>query len=119
MPNFLFVECGTGSDQHGQDATKAAVRACRNAIEFNSLPAMRELVPGGYQAMRVHVQLGVPREYAGEVDVGAVAAVFPYGDVAVRVEQGGLCADSGVALEAMGDKSTDMIIVVACVTVGW
>jgi uncharacterized protein (TIGR02058 family) len=32
MEHVLFVEVGFGSDQHGQDATKAAVRACRNAI---------------------------------------------------------------------------------------
>lgn len=32
MKEVLFVEVGFGSDQHGQDATKAAVRACRNAI---------------------------------------------------------------------------------------
>ena len=41
----LFAECGFGADQHGQDATKAAVRACRNAIEFNSVPSVRAVVP--------------------------------------------------------------------------
>ena len=30
----LFVEMGWGADQHGQNATKACVRAARNAIEF-------------------------------------------------------------------------------------
>ena len=29
----LFVEMGWGADQHGQNATKACVRAARNAIE--------------------------------------------------------------------------------------
>lgn len=38
MERVLFSECGFGADQHGQDATKAALRACRNAIEFNSIP---------------------------------------------------------------------------------
>jgi hypothetical protein len=32
---------------------------------------------------------------------------------------GGLLADSGVALAAMGDKNSDMIIAVACVSVGF
>ena len=41
MEKVLFVEAGFGCDQHGQNSTKAAVRACRNAIEFNSLPALR------------------------------------------------------------------------------
>ena len=30
----LFVEMGWGADQHGQNATKACVRAARNAIEL-------------------------------------------------------------------------------------
>ena len=45
--------------------------------------------------------------------------MFPYGDLKVEVEPGGLLADSGVALAAMGDKNSDMIIAVACVTVGF
>ena len=82
----LFVEAGWGCDQHGQNVTvrsllsvtwchqaiallkwpasstqKAAVRACRNAIEFNSLPAVRKVVPGGYDNLRLHVKLGSPR----------------------------------------------------------
>ena len=40
---------------------RACVRACRNAIEFNSLPAIKKIVPGGYEAMRLHVKVGTPR----------------------------------------------------------
>ena len=39
---------------------KAATRACRNAIEFNSLPAMGKLIPGGYAGMRLHIKIGTP-----------------------------------------------------------
>ena len=119
VPSVLFVECGMGADQHGQNPTKACVRACRNAIEFNSLPAMRQLIPGGYEGMRLHVQLGVPPSYRDGIDLEQVAAVFPYGRLKIDIEPGGLLADSGVALEAMGDKNSDMIIAVACVTVGY
>lgn len=41
---------------------------------------------------------------------------------AVRVMQfqrGGMRASSGIAIEALGDKNDDMIIAVACVTVGY
>ena len=41
------------------------------------------------------------------------------GEVRIDIEPGGLLADSGIALEAMGDKNRDMIIAVACVTVGY
>eukprot|EP00252_Welwitschia_mirabilis_P024653 TRINITY_DN7377_c0_g1_i2.p1 TRINITY_DN7377_c0_g1~~TRINITY_DN7377_c0_g1_i2.p1 ORF type:complete len:129 (+),score=10.80 TRINITY_DN7377_c0_g1_i2:28-414(+) len=38
---ILFVEMGVGYDQHGQDITKAAMRACRDAISSNSIAAFR------------------------------------------------------------------------------
>ncbi|GMN43580.1 hypothetical protein TIFTF001_012781 [Ficus carica] len=38
---LLFVEMGVGYDQHGQDITAAAMRACRDAISSNSIPAFR------------------------------------------------------------------------------
>ena len=72
----LFVECGFGNDSHGQNATKAAVRACRNAIEFNSIPSIGALVPGGYDGMELRVQIAVPTTPSG-VDINAVKAVFP------------------------------------------
>ena len=42
---IFFIEVGFGNDSHGQSATKAAVRACRNAIEFNSIPSIKRLIP--------------------------------------------------------------------------
>lgn len=44
LNRLMFVQCGFGCDQHGYretvGATQAAIRACRNAIEFNSIPGM-------------------------------------------------------------------------------
>lgn len=114
---ILFVETGFGCDQHGQNATKAAVRACRNAIEFNSLPAMRELIPGGYDNMKLKVQVAVPN--ADEVDVNVIKQVFPYGEVTPVIQEGGLCANSEIRLSVLGDKNTDMLIAVAAVYVGY
>jgi uncharacterized protein (TIGR02058 family) len=112
----LLVETGWGCDQHGQSSTKAAVRACRNAIEFNSLP-IRSLIPGGVAKMRVHVKVAVP--HPASVDTAAVAAVFPYGTLSpVEVVDGGLEAPSYVALAEMGDKNDLLVIAVAAVTVG-
>ena len=114
----LFAECGFGADQHGQDATKAAVRACRNAIEFNSVPSVRAVVPGGYAKMKIHVQLGVPEN--AKVDAGRVREVFPYGEVVdVQIDTGGLRARSWISIPAQGDANDDFLICVACVTVGY
>ena len=77
MTQILFVECGFGNDQHGQNATKAAVRACRNAIEFNSIPSVRNLVPGGRDNMKLLIQFASPEPHT--IDVNQVKAVFPYG----------------------------------------
>uniref|UniRef100_A0A7S0SHI2 Uncharacterized protein n=1 Tax=Mantoniella antarctica TaxID=81844 RepID=A0A7S0SHI2_9CHLO len=119
MTQVLFVEVGMGADQHGQDATKAAVRACRNAIEFNSIPSIRAIVPGGYDAMKLHIQIGAPE--GAKIDLAKVRAVFPYGNIVdpIDVCVGGLLAKSGIAIPEMGDKNDDFVICVASVTVGY
>ena len=40
----LLTRCGC-THIAAQSSTKAAVRACRNAIEFNSIPSIRRLIP--------------------------------------------------------------------------
>jgi uncharacterized protein (TIGR02058 family) len=124
MTKTLFVELGVGSDPHGQTGTKAAVRACKDAISFNSLPAIADLIPGGYGGMKLHVLVAAPiDEYP--VDVDEVKKVFPYGKVHVELVQGGMVASSGIAIEAMGDgfeegkANDDFIVVNAAVSVGY
>jgi hypothetical protein len=38
-----------------------------NAIEFNSIPCIQDLVPGGRANMKIKIRLGVPEE-AGKVE---------------------------------------------------
>ena len=79
---------------------------------------VRTIIPGSYEAMRLHVQLAVPEPEA--VDLDAVAACFPYGMlVRVDVEQGGLRASSRAGLLAEEPAEAHMTVAVACVTVGW
>ena len=108
---------GFGCDGHGQDSTKAAVRAARNAIEFNSIPSIRRLVPGGYDNLMLHVKIGVP--HPERVDEEQVKKVFPYGACDVVVVEGGLSAGSGIAIPSLGDSSDEMVIAVCAVTVGF
>ncbi|KAL6562074.1 hypothetical protein OROGR_003081 [Orobanche gracilis] len=102
---LLFVEMGVGYDQHGQDITSAAMRACRDAISSNSIPAFRKgSVPGvSFDEMKLQIKLGVPRTIRHLLDIEKVKSVFPYG---VRVEE-------------MGDKNDDCYIVNAAVYVGY
>ncbi|CAN8072247.1 unnamed protein product [Agarophyton chilense] len=119
-PKVSVVEIGMGTDLHGQNATKAAVRACRNAIEFTSLPGLARILPGGdYSKMKIHVKLGVPAPFQNEIDLDSIKTQFPYGTVTVHVETGGLKCSSGVVLEEQGDGEGDdrAIVVIAAVSV--
>lgn len=119
VETVLFVECGFGNDSHGQNATKAAVRACRNSIEFNSIPSVNQLVPGGYNGLKLDVVLAVPAKYRDDLDLSQCADVFPYGSIRFQVQDGGMIAPSGIAIDRLGDKNEDMVVVCCAVTVGY
>lgn len=116
---LMFVELGFGVDQHGENnATKAAIRAVRNAIEFNSIPGVIEHIPGGRKEMLIHVKLGVPSTMP--VDKLDVAKVFPYGKLLpMEVVPGGLMFPTGRVVEELGDSNDQAICVVACISIGY
>ncbi|KAI4306400.1 hypothetical protein L6164_029681 [Bauhinia variegata] len=119
---LLFVEMGVGYDQHGQDITAAAMRACRDAISSNSIPAFRRgSIPGvTFDQMKLQIKLGVPHSLQQLLDIEKVKSVFPYGKIVnVEVVDGGLICSSGVHVEEMGDKNDDCYIVNAAVYVGY
>ncbi|XP_023544561.1 uncharacterized protein LOC111804102 [Cucurbita pepo subsp. pepo] len=119
---LLFVEMGVGYDQHGQDITAAAMRACRDAISSNSIPAFRRgSIPGvTFAEMKLQIKLGVPHSLQQSLDIEKVKSVFPYGKIMnVEVVDGGLICSSGVHVEEMGDKNDDCYIVNAAVYVGY
>ena len=91
IAKVALVELGSGCC-HNTNSTKAAIRACNNAIEWNSVK-VTTIIPGGYDALRLHVQIGVPSPET--VDLDAVARCFPYGQLLpVAVEEGGLLGSS-------------------------
>ena len=46
-------------------------------------------MPNGYEGMKLAVDLAVPEAYHEHIDVDAVEAVFPYGEVRVELQPGG------------------------------
>ena len=82
-----ILELGAGAALHGGDYTKAACRAVQNAIYHSSLTFIRSLGLDSTK-MKVAVTVGVQKPEA--VDVAAVKAVLPHGDVTVNVRHGGL-----------------------------
>jgi uncharacterized protein (TIGR02058 family) len=110
----LFLEMGLGVDLVGEDMTKAACRAAREAIGRTSLPGVGLLLPDADRAhMQVQVEVAVPRP--DEVDTAAVAAVFPYGEVVVTAVAGGMRTHNGTDY---GPGQDHLIIAVAVVAVG-
>ena len=119
MEKVMFIEIGMGVDLHGQDATAAAVRACRNAIQNNSMPGLRSVLPGNdINNMKVRVRLGAPVP-AEQIDLEKVKKTFPYGQVSIEVVSGGLICSSGVVLPDKGDANDEVIVVNAAVEVGF
>jgi uncharacterized protein (TIGR02058 family) len=117
MQQVMFIELGMGADLHGQSVTKAAVRAVRDAIGRNSMPGMRGLTGGDVTRMKVHVRLAVPAD-ADSLDLEAVRAVLPYGEVTFEVVQGGMLTPHGVFLADKGDRNDLIYVVNAAVEVG-
>jgi uncharacterized protein (TIGR02058 family) len=95
MAEAMFIELGMGVDLQGQDATKAATRAIRDAIGRNYLPGVRRMLENSGGRMLVQVRLGVPAE-AGGVDIAAVKAALPYGEISVEVQPGGMMVPNGL-----------------------
>jgi uncharacterized protein (TIGR02058 family) len=119
MEKIFFIETGMGIDVHGQDITKASVRAVQNAIHFNSLPGLRSVLPDqNIHNMKVNVRLAIPCD-KDKLNEDVVKKVLPYGTVTVEAIDGGMLTTSGVILEEKGDKNDQMYIVVAAVEVGY
>src|SRR5258708_579899 len=83
----VVVELGMGTDMHGGDYTKAAVRAVEDALRHSSLSLIGALGVD-VQAMQVEVTVGV--QQPDRVDVAVVKAALPHGEVTVKPVKGGL-----------------------------
>jgi len=118
MERIFFIELGMGTDLHGQNITKAAVRVVQNAIPRNSMPGIRAMLPGGtLDQMKVNVKLAVPCD-KDRLDLDAVKAVLPYGQVTIDVQDGGMLTSSGIVLPDKDDVNDLIYVVVASVEVG-
>lgn len=119
METILFIETGTGIDVHGQDVNVAAERAVTDAIHSNSLPGIREILPGGnLEKMKVKVKLALPKDLE-QLDKSKIKKLIPYGLVTVEVMTGGMATTSGIVLEEHDDKNDLMYIVIAVIEIGY
>jgi len=88
-----LVEVGTGVDLHGEDETKAAQRAVKDAISHSSMVGLGQLFKIKSfseleEALMVDVTVATPNPE--KVDGDAVLATLPEGKRRINVVKGGL-----------------------------
>lgn len=83
----IILEMGTGNDLHGEDYTKAAKRAVQDAIHHSSLALFRSL---DIDPETMQIELRLAAQEPDRIDLEAVAATLPYGQVTPSAIMGGL-----------------------------
>jgi uncharacterized protein (TIGR02058 family) len=111
----FIIEIGTGVEQHGQDVTRAAAKAVKDAIGRVSLVGLLEMVAlEDLNEMLVEVLIACP--HPEEVNTGEVLQALPFGQKEIEVVEGGMLVH-GHDLRELKDKSDEIIIANAAVTV--
>jgi uncharacterized protein (TIGR02058 family) len=111
----FIVEIGTGVDLHGEDVTKAACRAVKDAVSRSCLCGIVEIL--GIEdlgAIDVEIVVAVPRPE--DVDVDRVRAEVPIGRKTVRAVEGGMTA-KGLCVARFAADCDRIVVANAAVTV--
>jgi uncharacterized protein (TIGR02058 family) len=95
------TEMGMGIDVHGGDYTKAACRAVSDAIRHSSLNFFPH-IDHAREDMQLQVKIGAGQPE--QVDTAIVAKEFPYGNVSIQAELGGL--------DVIAENGTDRMVIV-------
>ena len=115
--NRFIVEIGTGIDLHGEDVTKAACRAVKNAVSSSCLCGLVEIL--GIRDLQstdlqVEILVAVPRPQ--DVDLDRVIAEVPIGRKTAKAVEGGMIT-KGICVEQFAPGSSQIIVANAAVTV--
>lgn len=109
------IELGMGSDLHGQDVTKAAQRAVKDAISRSCLCGLVEIFEiKDLNNMYVHVKVAAP--YPENVDKNRVLDAIPFGNKTIEVMKGGMVVP-GLFIPDLGDSADTIVTVNAAVEV--
>ena len=110
-----IVELGWGADLHGQDVTKAAERAVRDAISKSCLCGISEILEiKDFNEVNVHVTIATPNPE--KVDKEKVMKALPIGKKSVEIVKGGMEAP-GLYVKEFGDFQDSIVVANACVEV--
>jgi uncharacterized protein (TIGR02058 family) len=109
------IELGYAADLHGEDMTKAAIRAVRDAVSRICLCGIVEICGRDrFQDVFVHAEIAVP--VPEEVDHEAVLAVIPIGEASLNVTKGGMSVP-GIEVPCFAPGVSNIVIACAALTV--
>jgi uncharacterized protein (TIGR02058 family) len=113
--NRFIVEIGTGADLHGEDVTKAACRAVKDAISRSCLCGLVEIMGiADLQLIQVDILVASPRP--SDVDLEQVKATAPIGQKTARSVAGGMVV-KGLCVPDFAPDCNQIVVVNAAVTV--
>ena len=111
----FIVEIGTGADLHGEDVTKAACRAVKDAISRSCLCGLVEILGiEDLKAIQVDISVACPKP--DKVDLEQVKATVPIGQKTARAVEGGMTA-KGLCVPKFAPNCDQIIVANAAVTV--
>lgn len=114
--NRYIIEFGLGMDFHGQDVTKAAVKAVKDAISKSCLCGLTEVLKLDDLDQQVKIMVTVAVSRPEEVKVEKIAECLPVGKAFVKAVTGGLTVP-GLNLPRFGDKDDSIEAALAVVEV--
>ncbi len=110
-----IIELGTGADLHGQDVTKAAQKAVKDAISRSCLCGVTEIM-GLQDLNKMFVQVTIAAPYPDKVGHNEVLAQVPFGKKTIDVTKGGMEV-AGMFVPQLGDAKDSIVVVNAAVEV--
>lgn len=109
------IELGYAADLHGEDMTKAAVRAVRDAVSRICLCGIVEICGRDrFQGVYVHADVAVPDPDG--VDRDAVLACIPIGEASLTVIAGGMSVP-GIEVPCFAPGASNIVAACAALTV--
>ncbi len=111
----FIVEIGTGADLHGEDVTKAACRAVKDAVSRSCLCGLVEILGlDDLGAVTVDIVVACPRP--DDVDLEKVKEMVPIGQKIARAMTGGMVVE-GLCVPSFAPNCDQIVVANAAVTV--
>jgi uncharacterized protein (TIGR02058 family) len=111
----FIVEIGTGIDIHGENVTKAACRAVKDAVSRSCLCGLLEILNlKNLEDVEVDIQVASP--HPDQVDLEKVKAEVPIGRKTARAVEGGMIAQ-GLCVPQFAPACDRIVVANAAVTV--